>query len=326
METPSFLIIRLSAIGDIILTTPLIRQLRAAYPHSKIDFLTKPTFKPLLDNSPHLDHVYSLDQFTPASYSYVIDLQNNFKSRKLAAGLSDEIYRYRKENWRKFLLVHFKIDVLKECLPVAERYKKELKDLKIKDDDKGCELFLSDQDRCYVSEILSTESKYLAVCFGATHFTKRYPLERFISVLKLILAENNLNLVLLGGKDEMDAASEIMQALDNPLRVLNFTGKTTLMQSAAFQQACDCVLTNDTGLMHMASAFEKNIVAIFGSTVQAFGFAPYRTPAMIIEVDGLKCRPCSHIGRSKCPKKHFKCMLDIQPTQVFLAVKECLKH
>jgi heptosyltransferase-2 len=326
METPSFLIIRLSAIGDIILTTPLIRQLRAAYPHSKIDFLTKPAFKSLLVNSPHLDHVYTLDQYIQASYDYVIDLQNNFKSRKLSAGLSHKTYQYRKENWRKFLLVHFKFNVLKECFPVAERYKKELKDLNIKDDDKGCELFLSDQDRGFASENLSTEFKYLAVCFGATHFTKRYPLERFISVLKLILVENNINLVLLGGKDEKCAASEIMQALDNPLRVHDYTGKTSLMQSAALLQTCDCILTNDTGLMHMASSFEKNIVAIFGSSVQAFGFAPYRTPAMIMEVDGLKCRPCSHIGRSKCPKKHFKCMLDIQPTQVVSAVKKCLKH
>ncbi len=325
METPSFLIIRLSAIGDIILTSPLVRELRAAYPHSKIDYLTKPAFKSLLLHSPYLDSIYTLQDFKPEHYDYVIDFQNNMKSRKLSKGLGKKTFKYYKHNWKKFLLVHFKIDLLSHTLPVAERYKEDLKELEINDDGRGNEIFLSQEDEDFANERLNSNVKTIAVCFGATHFTKRYPTERFVELMDQITAKTDANVMLLGGNDEIDAANKILQTASSKHRIEDFTGKTTLLQSAALLKHADVVVTNDTGLMHMASAFKKPIIAIFGSSVREFGFAPYRTPNTIIEVNGLKCRPCSHIGRKTCPKGHFKCMLKIDARKVSNTVLEYLK-
>lgn len=326
MEAPtSILIVRFSAIGDIILTTPLVRQLRARYPKSKIDFLTKPAFKPLLQNSPYINNVISIDDFQPQNYSIVIDLQNNLKSRRITKKTAPKIYKYYKHNWRKFFLVHFKVDFVKHHQPVPERYKEDLLDLNIQDDQLGCEIFLSDDEESFAKAKINQEVKNVAICFGATHFTKRYPTVLLIQVIEKLYRETDATLMLMGGKDESKAADDMLKKLSFKGRVQNFTGKTSLLESAALLKYSDVVLSNDTGLMHMASAFNKKMVVLFGSSVRQFGFAPYRAQATILENLSLSCRPCSHIGKSKCPKKHFKCMRELSPDNVAQTVIDLLK-
>ncbi|ABB23002.1 glycosyltransferase family 9 protein [Pelodictyon luteolum] len=317
----SILVVRLSSIGDIILTTPVVRWLRVRWPEAKIDFCTRAPFLPLLAGSPRLSGVYSPESL-PASSSYdlVVDLQNNRRSHALLGRVgAKKTVRYHKGNWKKWILVHWKIDLYGEAPSVVERYGSSLLGLGIKVDDSGCELWPSASDTSLADGILPGEGKVLAVCFGARHFTKRWPPRRFAEVILGILnAVPSLRVVLLGGEDDAAHAEEIMGLLPAGVAgsVRNLAGACSLMETGALLQRSDAVLTNDTGLMHMASAFQKRLFVLFGSSSLAFGFLPYRSTFELFEVSGLGCRPCSHIGRERCPKGHFRCMLDIPPERV----------
>jgi lipopolysaccharide heptosyltransferase II len=325
MPAEKILVIRLSSIGDIILTTPLVRRLRRAFPEAQIDYLVKPAFKQLLAHNPRINTVLTTDQQSLDRYDVIIDLQNNFRSKRLRSGKAKTLFFYRKQNWKKWLLVQFKVNLFKTCTPVPERYIEAAEELGLKDDGLGCELFVGKDAQAYASQMLTGEFPKLAVCYGAKHFTKQFPVEKFARVLNDLLDRHQIDVLLLGGKEDAALGEEIFRRIEKKDRVKDFSGKCSLMETAALLSASDAVLTNDTGLMHMASAFGKPMVVLFGSSVEAFGFAPYRVPSRILQVDGLSCRPCSHIGRSRCPKGHFKCMNDISDASVTNAVEKALK-
>jgi heptosyltransferase-2 len=313
------LVIRLSSIGDIILTTPLLRRLNAAFPDAKIDYCTKTPFVTLLASNPRISSLYTLDQPPTGAYDLVVDLQHNIRSRAVIKQLqADKVVRYRKENWKKWLLVHFKWNVYGSTRSVVDRYHDSLKDLNVPDDHQGCELYPSIEERAFAAPYFKSEQKTLALCFGAKHFTKRFPPARFAAVLSLIMKDDSLQVLLLGGKEDALQADEIIQTLPPyclPM-VVNLAGRCSLMQTAAVIDCCDAVLSNDTGLMHMASAFGKQLFVLFGSSAAAFGFLPFHAPYNLFEVDGLSCRPCSHIGRDRCPKGHFRCMNDLSDSNI----------
>lgn len=326
MPAEKILIIRLSSIGDIILTTPLVRRLRRTFPAAQIDYLVKPAFKSLLAQNPYINTLLTLDQTGElATYDIIIDLQNNFRSKRLRSRKAKEIYFYQKQNWKKLLLVKFKINLFKAFKPVPERYIEAAEALELKDDGLGCELFTGKDDQQFAAKEFTSSLPKLAVCYGAKHFTKQFPAEKFSHVLNELLARHEIEVLLLGGKEDAALGEKIFSRIEKKDRVKDFSGKCSLMETAALLSQADAVLTNDTGLMHMASAFGKPMVVLFGSSVEEFGFAPYRVPSRILQVSGLACRPCSHIGRSSCPKKHFKCMNGISDASVIQAVEEALK-
>jgi ADP-heptose:LPS heptosyltransferase len=320
------LIIRFSSIGDIVLTTPVIRAARKSFPDAEIFFLTKPAYAELVRFNPHLTQVLTLAsdaaetkrQLKAIGFTAVLDLQNNAHSAWLRRGLARHVAVYRKNNFKKFLLVRFKLNLLRNASSVPEKYLAAAAKLGIADDALGCEVFTGSDAVSVIDKIIQPVSnvKRLAVCAGAKHFTKRYPPEKFASVLDKVLARKNVEVYLLGGQEDADSANQISELIQNPTAVKNFVGMLSLLETAEILRRMDVVLTNDTGLMHMASAFGKKIVALFGSSVTEFGFAPFRTPYIILQVNGLACRPCSHIGRASCPEGHFKCMLEISETEV----------
>jgi heptosyltransferase-2 len=314
------LVIRLSSIGDIILTTPLIRSLAIAYPGAQIDYCTKTPFVSLLISNPRISTLYTLDQPPVGNYDLVVDLQNNFLSQSIVRSLhSTRTVRYRKENWKKWLLVQFKRNLYGSYSSVVERYLDSLHEIAISvSDHQGCELYPSAEELAYATPYFQTGKKTLALCFGAKHFTKRYPPKQFAALVTSLLQKESLQIVLLGGKEDAPQATELMNSLSDSCRpfVANLAGSCTLMQSAALLSSCDAVLCNDTGLMHIASAFGKKLFVLFGSSSQAFGFLPWHTPYELFEVEGLHCKPCSHIGRDHCPKGHFRCMNDLSPNTI----------
>ncbi|ACF12812.1 glycosyl transferase family 9 [Chloroherpeton thalassium ATCC 35110] len=325
MSVTSILVIRLSAIGDIILTTPLVRQLRRKFPQAEIDFFIKPAYRSILAENPYLSAVVSEPEKLKSQYDVVIDLQNNFRSSQIRKRRSSRVFCYQKRNWKKFLLVHFKVNVLKNNLPVPERYLEAIAALDLSDDGFGCDYFITEKDRAFAEKAMAQKRKTLALCFGAKHFTKQYPPARYAEVINKLFAEQPpVQILLLGGKEDAPLAKAISANVADKTHLRDFSGQCTLGQTAALLACCDAVLTNDTGLMHMASAFGKKMVVIFGSSVREFGFAPYRTPHKILEIPALACRPCSHIGKSQCPKKHFQCMNLITPESVVRAVREAL--
>ena len=320
------LVIRLSSIGDIVLTTPLLRSIQSVWPGAKIDYCTKAQFVTLFAANPRISTIYTLEAPPSNAYDLVVDLQNNLRSHAIVRSLHKErLVRYRKSNWKKWLLVQCKINFYGTYRSVVDRYRDALKEFALSGDSLGCELYPSPSERAFASTFFDGGKKTLALCFGAKHFTKRYPPRSFAALLILLLRETQLQILLLGGKEDAQQASEIMEALPAASRpmVLNLAGKCSIMQTAAILERSDAVLCNDTGLMHIASAFGKKLFLLFGSSSSAFGFLPYHAQYDLFQVEGLPCRPCSHIGRDHCPKGHFRCMNDLS---VALVAEHILDH
>lgn len=323
----SILVVRLSAIGDIVLTTPVLRELREAFPGARIDFCTSEAFLPLLSGNPALRAVCIPGSLPATSYDLVVDLQNNRRSRSLVRSIdAGMVRRYRKRNWKKLLLVRFKLNIYGGTYrSVVDRYREALEGI-VPSGGSTCALYPSMEDRAFAESVAGIGVPLLAVCFGATHFTKRYPEERFAAVIDNVIAEAGVQVLLLGGKDDAEREARILAALPAQVRsmVIPMAGRASLMQSAALLERADLVLCNDTGLMHMASSFGKRLLVLFGSSAREFGFLPWGAPYELFEVEGLPCRPCSHIGRPTCPKGHFACMAGITPERIASRIVELL--
>jgi heptosyltransferase-2 len=318
------LIIRLSSLGDVLLTTPLIRSIKKINPDLMIDFFVREEFSEALQNNPHLNVIYKYTKENPVKqslfksitsnkYELIIDLQNNFRSKEITKLFNCEVVRFKKNNVHKFLLVHFKINRLKDSVPIPLRYAEAagIKEL----DDGGPEFFTENQP----NRKLNGNGTYIGICPGAKHFTKRWPKEFFIDLGKKIESEG-YQVVIFGGKDEIQLCLEIENKLNKAINLSN----TNLLQIGADMQLCKTIYTNDSGLMHLATAVKVPVISFFGSTVKEFGFYPYNTRSIVLENEGLSCRPCTHIGRKSCPKIHFKCMNEIKPEVAFTSLKKLL--
>jgi len=310
------LIIRLSSIGDILLTTPLIRSIKKINPEIQIDFLLKEESFELMQNNPNLTniHKYTKQIFEKQllanalisnNYELVIDLQNNLRSRESIRPLHCQILRLKKNNFKKFLLVHFKINKLKDVPQIPIRYAEAAG---VELDAEGLDFFTENLP----DSRLDKNEKYIGLCPGAKHFTKRWPKEYFIE-LGNSLESAGYRIVLFGGLEEVELCLELENQIKNALNLCN----TSILQVGSDMKMCRAIYTNDSGLMHLASAIKVPVIAFFGSTVKEFGFYPYNAKSIQLELKNLSCRPCTHIGRKSCPKIHFKCMKEIKPELAF---------
>lgn len=311
------LIIRLSSLGDVLLTTPLIRSLKNDNPKTEIQFLVREEYKDAIICNPHISKLIVLDraeitaeikyELSRSNYDLIIDLQNNFRSTKLLAGLKCPKVKFKKLSWKKFLLVKFKINKLKDAKSIPERYADTLNNFNL--DDNGLDLFTKNQH----SSGLTGLNKLIGFCPGSRHYTKMWTKENYIELGKKII-ENGGTVALFGGKNDKQICDEISF---NVSGVINLCNENNILQTAADMKMCKTIVCNDSGLMHAACAVNVPVIAIFGSTVKEFGFFPYRCKNLVLENKSLTCRPCSHIGRQSCPKKHFKCMNEITPDSVY---------
>jgi lipopolysaccharide heptosyltransferase II len=237
-------------------------------------------------------------------------------------GLIGKRHIYRKSPWKWMLLVGMKHNLYKETVPVAERYIRSVPLEGLAPDNKSAELTIPDSILTRIHSEIKIEhlagQQYIALCPGAKHASKQYPEEHQIALCRKLLEIDTLKIVIVGGAEEK-AIGDTLSGI-SPDRIRNFCGAMSLLESAAAIKTCDSAITNDSGLMHIATAVGTPVVALFGSTVREFGFFPYNAPASVLEVDGLHCRPCTHIGKKSCPKGHFKCMNEIQPDAVVKAV------
>ena len=310
------LVVRLSSLGDILLTTPLIRSLKNANPKLEIHFLLREEYQDVLIDNPYLSKLITIkredsfskikDILSQNKYDFVIDLQNNLRSRSLTSSLKCPKVRFKKLSCQKFLLVKFKINKLSDAPPILERYASIIDGLKL--DDEGLDLFTDKKP----SEKLGGITNLIGFCPGSRHYTKMWPKEYYIELGKKII-ENGFNLVLFGGKDDKIICDGISS---NVSKCTNLCNDDDILQTATDMKKCKTIICNDSGLMHTACAVNVPVIAIFGSTVSEFGFTPYHSKNLILENKSLTCRPCSHIGKSSCPKGHFKCMKEITPQLV----------
>lgn len=331
MKNKKILILRFSSIGDIVLTTPVIRALKVQLEDSEIHYCTKEKFATLLTSNPYVDKVITLkdrlsdliSQLRQENYDYVIDLHNNLRTRIIRSRLRVKAYGFDKLNFEKWLLVNFKINKLPN-LHIVDRYMETVRPLGIKKDTLGLDYFIPHKDEVEMDWLPQTHRKgYVAYAIGGQHNTKILPVKRMIELCDKI----NKPVVLLGGKEDREKGEQIenffrvnvktesfepgLLALNKKTIIYNACGKYNLNQSASIIKNSQVVFSHDTGLMHIAAAFKKEVYSIWGNTTPYFGMYPYQTKFTVLENNKLRCRPCSKIGYKKCPLSHFKCMNDI---------------
>jgi heptosyltransferase-2 len=306
------LVIRFSSMGDIIYTTPVVRCLKLQLPYTEVHFLTKPAFKYIYEGNPYLDKLLFLKQELAGTiaeikaerYDYIIDLHNNLRTAiiKINAGVKSS--SYKKQPILKWLSLKFR---LKLVAPVhlVDRYLKAVAFLGVKNDGGPVNYYIKSGH--VLSNLLPAShlQPYVVFIIGATHFTKRLPNEKIISICR----EINYPVVLLGGSDVKKNGDEIEQKTAN---VYNACGKTTLDESVFILSNAVNIIGFDTGLTHIAEAFNKPITSIWGGTVpELLGVQPYNVKHALVAGVDLPCRPCSKFGLEKCPLGHFKCMNDM---------------
>ncbi|MBX9850921.1 MAG: glycosyltransferase family 9 protein [Cytophagaceae bacterium] len=324
---PKILIIRFSSIGDIVLTTPVVRNIKKQIPGAELHYCTKSKFKSVLEHNPYIDKFHFLEddlsdlisRLKKENFDTVIDLHRNLRSFIIKTSLNKKSYTFDKLNFKKWLLVNLKINKLPK-IHIVDRYMKVVEKLAVKNDNEGLDYFMNEKDMVNLSDFPETHRNgYIAFAIGAQHNTKKLPKERIVELCKKI----NLPIILLGDHNDKIAGDYVEQKLkeNNKNIIFNACGKYSLNQSASIVKEATKVFSHDTGLMHIASAFKKEIYSIWGNTVPEFGMYPYQTKYHILERANLKCRPCSKIGYPKCPLIHFKCMNEISFDSIDLKQK-----
>ncbi len=311
------LIIRFSSIGDIVLTSPVIRCLKEQLEGIELHYLTKKSYASVLAGNPHIDKIHYLEKSLPdciaelkkEKFNYVIDLHHNLRTLWIKTRLGVNSRSFDKLNRQKWLLVNFKMNTLPP-VHIVDRYLQTVAFLGVKNDSKGLDYFLLRQYE--MAELLpASHQSFVSVVIGAQHSTKRLPVDKLIRLCSKI----ERPVVLLGGPEDKERGEEIANAAG--IHVFNGCGRFKLDESSFLIKMSDLVITHDTGLMHIAAAFNKPIISVWGNTVPEFGMYPYKTThSSIIQVNGLTCRPCSKIGFNACPEGHFKCMNLIDLDQI----------
>lgn len=310
----TFLIIRFSSIGDIVLTTPVIRCLKEQVENARIHYLTKEAYAPLVASNPYVDRVHILRDNLSAvireireiPVDYLIDLHHNLRSGLVKSRLRIMSFSFNKLNWQKWLLVHFKKDRLPD-LHIVDRYLDTVKLFDVKNDGLGLDYFIPIEETVQPDQLPEAFRKgFIALAIGAKHQTKKLTPDQLVALADLL----EKPVVLLGGPEDRPTGEEIAGRTKTP--VFNACGRFSLNGSASLLQLSRLVISHDTGMMHIAAALKKTILSVWGNTVPKFGMYPYMPGpgSQIFEVKDLACRPCSKIGFQKCPKKHFRCMLD----------------
>lgn len=315
-----FLIIRFSSIGDIVLTSPVIRCLKNQFPEAEIHYLTKKRNADILEANPYLDKIQLLGDSLPETikelkaenYDYIIDLHNNLRSLRVKLGLKTKSYSFNKLNIRKLLLTLFKINTMPNG-HIVDRNLATLSHFNVQNDAKGLDHFIPETDEIPVDGMTENfRNGYVALVLAGTYPTKKMPVEKY----KSLIGNGKYPFVLLGGKSELAMAATILSW--NTGNVIDYTGKLRLNQSASLIKNARLVISNDTGLMHIAAAYQKKILSVWGNTTPELGMSPYLAAkgSEILELKGLACRPCSKLGYSECPKKHFRCMNDLPEERI----------
>ncbi len=309
------LIIRFSSIGDIVLTSPLLRAIKAEQPDTEIHYITKKAYAATLENNPYIDKLFLLEdklsdilpQLKREQYDFIVDLHKNLRSLRIKSFLKKPAASFNKLNRQKWLLVRFKKNRMPD-VHIVQRYFDTVKAIGISNDHKGLEYYSGYEQEENVRGLEeSIKGNFAAIVIGGTYFTKQIPIEK----LNELISKISIPIVLLGGKDDLEIAENV--AKSHPQKVFVAAGKSNLNESAEIIRRSKFVVTSDTGLMHIAAAYQKKIYSVWGNTVPELGMYPYmpQNPeqSVILEVKSLKCRPCSKLGYNNCPKKHFDCMM-----------------
>ena len=312
------------------LTTPVIRCLKQQVADAEVHFLVKDKFLSVIEHNPYLDKIHVLahsrelmmEELKTENYDFIIDLHHNARTLGVKRELGKKSFAVNKLNIRKYLLTAFKINLLPD-IHIVDRYMKTVASFGVKNDGKGLDYFIHPDEETKKEDIpASHHAGYIACVIGGAHATKKWPVHKW----KEFCSAMQHPIILLGGAEDRVTGDEI--AAVDTIKVYNACGKFSLNESADLVRKSKPVITHDTGLMHIAAAYRKPIISLWGNTVPSFGMTPYygsaMVPHVIMQVNKLWCRPCSKIGYSKCPLGHFKCMEKIPVEEVLQRVRQSL--
>lgn len=310
-----FLVIRFSSIGDIVLATPAIRCLKQQVENAEVHFLSKYNFKTVTEGNPYIDKFFYfksdlaslINELKIEQYDYVIDLHDNFRSKRIGWALNAKVLTYNKERIEKFLLTKLHINKM-AGRHIVERCVDTLAVLGVVNDGLGMDYFIPERCEIKMEDMpVPHMVGYIAIVIGASYYTKKLPIHKLQELCKKLAYP----IILVGGKEDV-AEAEAIAAVDN-IRIYNACGKFNLHESADLVRKSKLVISHDTGLQYIACAFNKPVLAIWGGTSPLLDVEPYyannnKGRYQNFVVEGLTCQPCSNFGTKTCPKKHFRCM------------------
>ncbi len=329
---PDILLVRFSAIGDLLLMTPLLRALRQRHPEARITVVTKARFAPIFDRNPRVTEVIGWNEggslralgaaLRPREFTHRLDLHGSLRSRALRWLAGGRWSGYPKHRAARELLIRAKRDGYRDRRPVAERYFDAARELDVRPDAGPLEFFLAapalaGADGFLAAHRLGTTRQLVALAPGAAHFTKRWPPHHWKALARLLIEAGN-DVVVVGGTEDRGVAEAVVAAGGE--RAASAAGGFDLAGSAALLKRSRALVSGDTGVMHLATAVGTPVVALFGPTVEAFGFFPYHAKAAVLQRE-LPCRPCSTHGTAACPLTHHRCLQDLQPDEVLAALR-----
>ena len=324
------LLVRFSSIGDILLTTPLVRALARRHPDAKLVYVTKRAMAPLVADHPKVAEVVALEPDEPLRHlarrlralgpTHGLDLHGSLRSATLRLLVRCRWSAYRKRKVARSTLISVKVDLYGRPAPVPERYFEAARSLDVHPDGGRPEFYIGqgpkDRAAAWLAERSLADAAVVALAPGAAHATKRWPLSHWI-VLAQRLSEAGYRPIVLGGPDDRGIALQL--AAEGSAE--NAVGEFSLQETGALLARARVLVSGDTGVMHMATGVGTPVVALFGPTVEQFGFFPYRAPSIVLQRD-LACRPCSSTGTAQCPLGHHRCMVDLTPREVAAAALE----
>lgn len=324
------LVIRFSSIGDIVLTTPVVRALKVRL-GAEVHYLTKPAFASILLANPYVSKVITLtDHFDDMitllkaeKYDYIVDLHHNLRTQRIKLSLRRHTASFPKLNFEKWMMVRFKINLLPD-VHIVQRYFAATAKLGISNDGAGLDFFIPPEKKVDIfSKFGFQPYTFVSIVIGATYNTKCLTADQIGHLCEIL----NMPVVLLGGKQEIGKADEIIQKSNSQL-IKSACGILELFESASVVEQSTTIISHDTGLMHIAAALKKPQVVIWGNTIPVFGMSPYYGNEKInwisFEQKDLKCRPCTKLGFDSCPKGHFKCILDHDLNQIAITAKNLI--
>ncbi|MGH7522777.1 MAG: lipopolysaccharide heptosyltransferase II [Gemmatimonadales bacterium] len=326
------LIVRFSSIGDLLLTTPLLRSIRERHPDAHISFVVREDMQDTLRHNPRIDELIAWRRGSSLAelarrlrserWTHRLDLHGSLRSRLLRLMVGGRWTGYQKHRLRRRLLIMTHGRRGGSLGPVVERYFAAARDLDVTPDHRAPEFFTTPDADTEAAAFLAQhnlgrERPLLALAPGAAHFTKRWPAAHWVALAERMREQNDL--LVLGADVDVPVADAIVAAAGN--RAASAAGRYPLGGTAALLKRAAALVVGDTGVLHLATAVGTPVVGMYGPTVEAFGFFPYAAKAVIVQ-HALDCRPCSSQGGPVCPLAHHHCLVQMLPDEVATAVNQ----
>jgi heptosyltransferase-2 len=327
----NILVVRYSALGDVVLATSILEPLHARFPRARIEWVTDALYAPLLEGLPEVAQVHRLGRDGPSSalgdaprlrgrFDVAIDLQNKVRSALVARSAAPLRAAFRRRTAARAFLSLFGSDPPLVRAHQTRLYAEALAPLG-RFDAGPVKVSLSPQARALAADALrGVEPPAVAIAPGARWATKRWPAERFAAVAEALSADG-LRIVLCGGPSDRDAFAAFRAATRVPIAAdLSFLPLDALAAAIARVQL---LVACDSGPVHLATAVGTPVLALFGPTSTArWGPQP---PGRALSL-GLDCAPCSNHGGDYCPEGHHRCLGDLASEAVLSAARGMLRR